>query len=142
MTDKIKERLYEISQSRHLYKIYFIIFLILFTLSFVLKPISVLFTNITICVFTILVLSYFFFKCFKKHKLKTIKKNKITTIILSDYNCTLLPLYILMIFVINLIDRIFNFPFIVELVLIVLLSITILILSTKISLHYNEKIIE
>ena len=142
MTDRIKERLYEISQSKHLYKIYFIIFFILFTLSFVLKPISVLFTNITICVFTILVLSCFFFKSFKNHTLKTFKKNKITTIILSDQNCVLLPLYILMIYVINLIDNIFNLPIILDIVLIILLSITILFLSIKISFHYSKKIIE
>ena len=142
MTDKIKERLYKISRSRHLYKIYFIIFLILFTLSFVLKPISVLFTNITICVFTILGLSYFFLKSFKYHSLKTIKKNKITTIIFSDPNCVLMPLYILMIFVINLIDNIFNLHIILDIVLFILLSIALLFLSIKISYHYNEKIIE
>ena len=143
MTDKIKERFYTISHCRCFHEISLIILLILFELTFLLKLIiDVPVYRLTNCISVILALLFFVIQSFKRYDLKTIKKNKIMTIILSYEDCVLIPLYALLLFFINLINSIFNSPLALDIFLIILLSIIITFLSTKISNHYKARIIQ
>lgn len=141
MTDKIKERLYKISHSKHFEDIYigFMGILLLYLVA------SLVFNkNVNASLFTsIFLIGYFvytFIKSFKKYDSYIIKKNKLSLILLSSTeSVSSILLIILCIILFNYLPL--NMGYIWGSIIAILLLIVLLIVSNKISQYFKKKIV-
>jgi len=140
MTDRIKERLYKISQNKHLVDIYigFKGILLLYLVASL-----VFYQNFNVSAFISIFLIgdvvYYFIKSFKKYDSSTIKKNKLSLILLSSTESVSSILLIIICIII------YNLPldmgYIWESIIVILLLIVLLIVSNKISQYFKKKIV-